>query len=107
MPIVVRLPQALAEDAGGQKELSLDLAPDASLADLLAVVSDQYPALGRRVCDETGAIRRFVNVYVGEEESRRLDGLRTAVPPDTVILVAGSVATKVVRHAPCSVLVVR
>jgi molybdopterin converting factor small subunit len=92
MTVVVQLPQALAEDAGGHRELAFELAPSASLADLLADVQARHPALGRRLCDETGAIRRFVNVYVGEDESRALNGLQTPVPPGAVVLVAGSVA---------------
>ncbi len=92
MTVFVTLPQSLAADADGQRELAFELATDASLADLLDQVQARYPALGRRVRDETGAIRRFVNVYVGEEESRALDGLQTSVPTDARILVAGSVA---------------
>ena len=92
MVVHLRLPQALAADAAGARELSFDIAPDGTLGDLIVQLRGQYPALGRRLCDETGAIRRFVNVYVGEDESRALQGLRTPVPPGTVVLVAGSVA---------------
>ncbi len=92
MTVTVRLPQALAPDAGGHTELAFDLAQGACLADLLGQVQQQYPALGRRLRDETGAIRRFVNVYVGDDESRALDGLQTPVPAGAVVLVAGSVA---------------
>ena len=79
-------------DASGGRNLSFDMAADATLADLLAQIQDRYPALSRRVCDETGGIRRFVNVYIGEDEARTLQGLHTALPPDSVVLVAGSVA---------------
>jgi molybdopterin synthase sulfur carrier subunit len=92
MTVLVRLPQSLAVDAGGQRELAFELAPAASLADLLNEIQERFPALGRRLRDETGAVRRFVNVYVGEEESRALDGLQTPVPTDALVLVAGSVA---------------
>jgi molybdopterin converting factor small subunit len=92
MTVMVRLPQALADDADGHRELAFELEPTASLADLLADVQARHPALGRRLCDETGAIRRFVNVYVGDDESRALKGLQTPVPPGAVVLVAGSVA---------------
>jgi molybdopterin converting factor small subunit len=92
MAVVMLLPQALMRDAAGSRELTFDIGPDATLTDLLDRVRSEYPALSRRLCDETGAIRRFVNVYVGDDESRRLQGLLTPVPPDTVVLVAGSVA---------------
>lgn len=92
MDVVVRLPQALAVDAAGAVELLVDLAPGATLDDLLKHLRTRYPALARRLCDETGAIRRFVNIYVGFDESRSLDGLATLIPAGTAILVAGSVA---------------
>lgn len=92
MPVTLRLPQALAPDAGGQRTVVIDLAQGSSLGDLLQQVRLRHPALGRRICDETGRIRRFVNVYVGEVESRQLQGLGTPVPPDAVVMVVGSVA---------------
>jgi hypothetical protein len=92
MTVLVRLPQSLTMDAGGHRDLTFEVAPDASLADLLDQIQAQYPALARRLCDETGAVRRFVNVYVGDEESRALKGLQTPVPTDALVLVAGSVA---------------
>jgi sulfur-carrier protein len=90
--VVVRLPQALAEHAGGARALTLDVGPAASLGDVLDLVSRTAPAVGRRILDETGAIRRFVNVYVGDDECRTLDELGTPVPPGTVVFVIGSVA---------------
>jgi sulfur-carrier protein len=90
--VVVRLPQALAEHAGGARALSLDVGPAATLGDVLELLGRTTPAVGRRILDETGAIRRFVNVYVGDDECRTLDGLGTPVPPGTVVHVIGSVA---------------
>lgn len=90
--VVVRLPQTLAEQAGGARALTLNVGPAASLGDVLGMLRESTPAVGRRILDETGAIRRFVNVYVGDDECRTLDGLRTPVPPGTVVHVIGSVA---------------
>ena len=65
--------------AAQENALALGIRIDdgAVLGDLLTLVRQAHPALGRRVCDETGAIRRFVNVYVGDDESRTLQGLQT------------------------------
>ena len=78
MTVLVRLPQALLPDAGGSAVPQVDLAAAGTLV--------------RRICDETGAVRRFVNVFVGDEECRRLQGLHTPVPDGTEVLVVGSVA---------------
>jgi sulfur-carrier protein len=90
--VTVRLPQALAEYAGGSRELTLDARETMPLGDLLRDLGQRAPAVGRRVQDETGAIRRFVNVYVGDDECRTLDGLLTPVPPGTVLYIIPSVA---------------
>ena len=92
MAVTVRLPQALASDADGQRELVVEVGGATRLEDVLAEVSASYPALGRRLCDETGQIRRFVNIYVEDDESRALDGLSSRIPDGAVILVAGSIA---------------
>lgn len=92
MPVLVRLPQALAVDAAGETELPIELGAGGTLGDLMSALRAQYPALARRLCDETGELRRFVNAYVGSDESRALQGMATPIPEGTVILVAGSVA---------------
>ena len=92
MTVHVRIPQALAGDAGGTCELMVDLLPGSTLGDLIVKVREEYPALARRLSDETGELRRFVNVYVGEHESRSLQGLATPLPAGALVLVAGSVA---------------
>ncbi len=92
MIIRVRLPQALAEFAQGHTEIAVTVVEPASLDDLLSVVALDYPALGRRIVDETGALRRHVNVYVNNEECRRLDGLETRVTADAIIHIVGSIA---------------
>lgn len=91
-PVTVLLPQALAEHAGGARALTLEVGEAATLGEVLGLLRRAAPAVGRRVQDETGAIRRFVNVYVGDEECRVLRGLRTPVPPGTVLQVIPSVA---------------
>lgn len=88
----VLLPQALVEHAAGQRSLSVVVGASSLLRDVLDRVDEIAPAVGRRIRDETGDIRRFVNVYVGDDECRVLDGLDTAVPPGTVVQVIGSVA---------------
>ena len=75
----VKLPAALASECGGARHLTLDLAPEATLADVLDQIAAAHPRLGRRLRDEAGQLRRYVNIYVGDDESRRLQGLNTPV----------------------------
>ena len=50
------------------------------------------PGVGSRILDDTGQIRRFVNVYVGDEDVRLAQGLDTPVPPGTQVSVIPAVA---------------
>jgi molybdopterin converting factor small subunit len=86
----VRLPSALADLAGGRSVL---VAPaPADVAGLLDALDAQSPALARRIRDETGALRRFVNVYVDGEDVRHLAGTATPVRGGSLVLVLPSVA---------------
>ena len=59
---------------------------------MLDSLAAQHPLLGRRIRDETGKVRRFVNVYVDGEDVRFSGGLTTTVPDGTVVQVLPSVA---------------
>jgi molybdopterin converting factor small subunit len=90
-PVELLLPGALADVAGGQRRL-LVAPPPESVAALLDAVAQTHPALERRVRDETGALRRYVNVYVDGEDVRALDGIATALRPGSQVHVLPSVA---------------
>jgi sulfur-carrier protein len=92
--VIVRvvLPRSLAELAGGERSLSLSVTEPATVGDVVASISAAYPALGRRLVDEAGQLRRFVNIYVGTEECRRLGGLVAAVSDGDEVSVIGSIA---------------
>jgi molybdopterin converting factor small subunit len=90
-PVELLLPGALADVAGGQRRLLVDPPPE-SVAALLDAVALTHPALERRVRDETGALRRYVNVYVDGEDVRALDGVTTPLRPGSQVHVLPSVA---------------
>ncbi|MCF6506877.1 MoaD/ThiS family protein [Blastococcus sp. MG754426] len=91
MHVEVVLPGSLADLAGGSRHLRVD--PDgATLAAVLDAVAAAHPVLGRRIRDEAGAVRRFVNVYVDGEDVRWQGGLATAVRDGAVVQVLPSVA---------------
>jgi molybdopterin converting factor small subunit len=87
----VVLPGVLADLAGGAKHVDVE-PTGGTLADLLDALCSEHPLLGRRIRDETGAVRRFVNVYVDGEDARFEQGLATPVRDGTVVQVLPSVA---------------
>lgn len=92
MAVTVRLPGVLRPKAEDSAEVQVDVAGDATLADVLDVLAERYPGLERRLRDEQGGLRRYVNFYVDGEECRRLDGKDTPVPAGAEIQVIPSVA---------------
>jgi molybdopterin converting factor small subunit len=91
MGVEVVLPGVLADLAGGARHLVVEPA-GGTLADLLETLAAGHPLLGRRIRDETGQLRRFVNVYVDGDDVRFTQGLRTPVTDGSVVQVLPSVA---------------
>jgi molybdopterin converting factor small subunit len=91
MAISVVLPQALTLYARGSGTLSVD-ASCATVAQALARVAAQWPAVTDRVLTEQGELRRHVNVFVGEESIRFLDGLATPVADGATITIVPAVS---------------
>jgi sulfur-carrier protein len=89
--VQVVLPGVLADLAGGSKHLNVEVAGD-TVADLLEALAVEHPLLGRRIRDETGHVRRFVNVYVDGDDVRFSGGLAAPVADGTVVQVLPSVA---------------
>lgn len=90
--ISVVLPGVLQPLAGGQSVLTAPAEGPITVGKLLDAVTADFTVLGRRLQDETGALRRFVNIYVDGDEVRRLQGLETEVAPGQEVLVIQSVA---------------
>ncbi len=90
MPITVRIPTPLRKLTN---ELDTIVADESgTLAQLIDVIEEQYPGLKERICDETGELRRFVNVYVNGEDVRFLSGLQTTLEPGAEVSIVPAVA---------------
>ena len=89
MSVSVRVPTILRTYTGGESEVSAD---GATLADVLDSLDAQYAGIKGRVLDDNGNLRRFVNVYVGDEDVRFLDDLATATPDRTKVSIIPAVA---------------
>jgi molybdopterin converting factor small subunit len=90
--ISVVLPSVLQPLAGGQSVLTSPADGPVTVRRLLDSLTGDYPVLARRLRDETGALRRYVNIYVNGDEVRRLQGLETEVAAGQEVLVIQSVA---------------
>ena len=90
MTVQVVLPGFLADLAGGARQVDVECA--GTVAEVLDRLADGSPLLVRRIRDETGAIRRFVNVYVDGDDVRFGQGVDTAVQDGAVVQVLPSVA---------------
>lgn len=88
----VLVPRLLQPLVGGSEELRLDVGDGANVAELLDAIGAQFPVFGRRLRDETGALRRYVNIYLDGDDVRRLDGLQTRATAGQELMIIQSVA---------------
>jgi sulfur-carrier protein len=89
MSVSVRVPTILRAYTGGESEVSAD---GSTLSELLDSLDSAFPGIKARVVDEQGQIRRFVNVYVGKDDIRFLDGLETSLSDDAQVSIIPAVA---------------
>jgi molybdopterin synthase sulfur carrier subunit len=89
MSVSVRIPTLLRTYTGGESEVS---ANGDTLAAVLDDLDSNYSGIKGRIVDEQGALRGFVNVYVGNDDVRFLESLETATPEGTQISVIPAVA---------------
>ncbi|MCU6482325.1 molybdopterin converting factor small subunit [Arthrobacter silviterrae] len=90
--VTVLIPSLLRPLTGGQEQLRLDVGGGATVAELLDAIGGGFPTFGRRVRDETGALRRFVNIYLDGDDVRRMAGLATPVAAGQELMIIQSVA---------------
>ena len=89
MSVSVRIPTILRTYTGGESEVT---AEGATLADVLDDLEKNHTGIRARILDDAGDIRRFVNVYVGNDDVRFLDGLATATPDGAQLSIIPAVA---------------
>ncbi|MGN6242723.1 MAG: MoaD/ThiS family protein [Motilibacteraceae bacterium] len=89
MSVTVRVPTILRTYTGGASEVS---AEGGTLAEVIDALEASYPGIRGRVLDDAGKLRRFVNVYVGDEDVRFAEGLATPTPAGSSVSVIPAVA---------------
>jgi sulfur-carrier protein len=87
--VSVRVPTILRTYTGGASEVSVR---GGTLAEVIEALESAYPGMRTRLLDDEGRLRRFVNVYVGDEDVRFAEGLATPTPAGTSVSVIPAVA---------------
>ena len=88
MSVKVRIPTPL-QKLTGQGEVQVQAA---NIKELVAALEKNYPGIKDRICDESGKIRRFVNVYLNEEDIRFLNQEETTVKDGDEISIVPAIA---------------
>ena len=86
---VIRIPTQLRELSGGASEVTVD---GGTVKELLAALDAAHPGFAGRLHDDDGNLRRFVNVFVADEDIRFMDGIDTPVTADQTISIVPAVA---------------
>jgi sulfur-carrier protein len=89
MAVEVRLPTLLRAHADGAASVQAD---GATIGEVFGALTSRYPGLAGQLVDDGGALHKFVNVYVNDDDIRYLDQLETAVTESDVVSILPAVA---------------
>jgi len=89
MPVTVRIPTPLRNATGGASTVEV---AGATVGEIVKALDEAHPGLGDRVLAEDGSVRRFVNVFVDDEDIRFASGLDTPVPDGATVSIIPAVA---------------
>lgn len=89
MAVTVRIPTQLRNLSGGSAEVALE---PGTLSEVLEALDAAHPGFSARLFDDNGVLRRFVNVFVAEEDIRFLDGVDTTIDDGQVVSIVPAVA---------------
>jgi sulfur-carrier protein len=88
MPLIIRIPTPLRTLTGGEEQVQGN---GSTLKDVIDDLEGRHPGMKDRLLDEKG-IRRFVNIYIGDEDVRFLDGLDTSLQGNEEISIVPAIA---------------
>ena len=89
MTIKVRIPTPLMKLTDNQSEVS---AEGETISDIINNLESQFDGIRDRICEESGSPRRFINIYINEEDIRFLEGEKTAVKDGDEISIIPAIA---------------
>ena len=89
MAVTVRIPTTMRPLTGGNKQVLVESGP---LTEIVSSLEAAHPGLGDRLVDEDGSLRKFVNIFVDDDDVRYLDGLDTKVGDGITVSIIPAVA---------------
>ncbi len=89
MPVKVRIPTPLQKLTNEQEEVDIKAA---SVRELIGSLDKNFPGIKERICDESGNVRRFVNIFLNDEDIRFLNKEDTALKDGDVISIIPAIA---------------
>jgi len=89
MAVTVRIPTTLRPLSGGASTVQVEAG---SLLDVIAALDAAHPGFHDRLLDDESNLRKFVNVFVDDDDVRYLDGLKTDVPDGQTVSIIPAVA---------------
>ncbi|MBI4306794.1 MAG: MoaD/ThiS family protein [Chloroflexi bacterium] len=89
MAVTVRIPTPLRRITSGQDKVSVD---GQNLRSIIDALNKAHPGIKERLCDESGELRHFVNVYLNGEDVRYLQGLNTSTKTGDEVSIVPAVA---------------
>ena len=89
MSVSIRIPTTLRTLTAGSSSVTVE---GSTVAEVLSSLEAAHPGFQERLIDENGALRRFVNVFVSDDDVRFLDGLETPVPDGAEVSIIPAVA---------------
>ncbi|GJL54178.1 MAG: MoaD family protein [Nitrospirales bacterium] len=85
----VRIPTPLRPKTGGKSEVEVSAS---NISEMIEHLETSYPGIKERLCDETGEIRRFLNIYLNEEDIRFLEGKNTPLKDTDEVSIIPAIA---------------
>jgi molybdopterin synthase sulfur carrier subunit len=89
MAVTVRIPTTLRPLSGGSSTVEVDAGP---LGDVITSLEAAHPGFRDRLLDDDGGLRKFVNIFVDDDDVRYLEGLDTKVPDGQTVSIIPAVA---------------
>ena len=85
----VRIPTPLRKLTADKDEVNVSAA---NVGQLIDAMESRFPGIKNRLCDESGNVRRFINLYVNNEDIRFLNGKETALKEDDIVSIIPAIA---------------